>query len=98
MLLALQSGWLGNKAGAQAIAITFDDLPAHSSLPKGTTRLEIAQRVIRALQDAGVPPTYGFVNGKRFEDEAAGVEGRAGGVAGGGQSAGEPYVVAHGPE
>lgn len=54
-------------ARAQELAITFDDLPAHSALPPGTTRLQIAQGVIRALKDAGVPPTYGFVNGKAFE-------------------------------
>ncbi len=71
-------------ASGQAVAITFDDLPSHSSLPKGTTRLEIAQKVIRALKDGGVPATYGFVNAKRFEDESAGVQGvleawRAGG-------------------
>lgn len=59
----------------QTLAITFDDLPAHSSLPVGTTRLEIAQKVIGALKAAGVPATYGFVNGKRFEDEPAGVQG-----------------------
>ena len=63
-------------AGAQGqIAITFDDLPAHSSLPQDTTRLKIAQDVIRALREAGVPATYGFVNGQRFEDEPAGVQG-----------------------
>jgi len=62
-------------AGAQEVAITFDDLPAHSSLPENTTRLKIAQDVIRALKEGGVPATYGFVNGKRFEDEPAGVQG-----------------------
>src|SRR5579875_3667804 len=53
---------------AQQIAITFDDLPAHSSLPEGETRMQVAQDIIRALQQAGVPPTYGFVNGKRFDE------------------------------
>ena len=62
-------------ATAQEVAITFDDLPSHSSLPKGMTRLGIAQDVARALKAAGVPPTYGFVNGKRFEDESNGVQG-----------------------
>lgn len=50
------------------IAITFDDLPAHGPLPPGETRLEVAQRVIRALKAAHVPATYGFVNGQRVED------------------------------
>lgn len=50
------------------IAITFDDLPVHGPLPPGETRLQVAQRVIRALEAAHVPPTYGFVNGQRIED------------------------------
>jgi peptidoglycan/xylan/chitin deacetylase (PgdA/CDA1 family) len=50
------------------VAITFDDLPVHGPLPPGETRLEVAQRVIRALKATHVPPTYGFVNGQRVED------------------------------
>jgi len=49
------------------IAFTFDDLPAHGSLPPGTTRAEIASKILSALHDAGVPPTYGFVNGQLLE-------------------------------
>lgn len=44
------------------IAITFDDLPAHGPLPPGDTREAIAERVVHALQEYHVPPTYGFVN------------------------------------
>lgn len=40
----------------------------HGPLPPGETRLEVAQRVIRALKAAHAPPTYGFVNGQRVED------------------------------
>lgn len=59
---------LARSATAQQMAITFDDLPAHSALPPGVTRLEIAQKIIAGLKEAGAPPVYGFVNGKRFED------------------------------
>ncbi|HEY6448780.1 MAG TPA: polysaccharide deacetylase family protein [Acidobacteriaceae bacterium] len=55
---------------AQQIAITFDDLPAHGPLPKGETRMDVAKRVIRALHNAQVPPTYGFVNGIRVQEQA----------------------------
>jgi peptidoglycan/xylan/chitin deacetylase (PgdA/CDA1 family) len=57
--------WLaaGIGAGAQQIAITFDDLPAHGPLPPGETRIRSGEKVIRALEKAHVPPTYGFVNG-----------------------------------
>ena len=53
------------------IAITFDDLPAHSLLPPGETRMEVAAKILRALDDAHLPPTYGFVNGVRIEEQPA---------------------------
>ena len=56
-------------ADAPQIAITFDDLPAHSALPPDTTRLAIAQDVIAALEAAGAPPTYGFVNAVQLTRE-----------------------------
>ncbi|MGB7354593.1 MAG: polysaccharide deacetylase family protein, partial [Acidobacteriaceae bacterium] len=59
---------------AKQVAITFDDLPVHGPLPPGETRLEVAQQVIRALQAARVPPTYGFVNGQRVEDHPSTVD------------------------
>jgi peptidoglycan-N-acetylglucosamine deacetylase len=55
---------------AMKIAITFDDLPAHGSLPPGTTRTEIAQKILTALRDAGMPPTFGFINGIGIEQHA----------------------------
>src|SRR5258708_36455509 len=51
------------------IAITFDDLPAHSALPPGETRLQVASKIIAALHDGHLPPTYGFVNGLRVEEQ-----------------------------
>jgi len=51
------------------IAFTFDDLPAHGPLPAGETRAEIATKILAALRDAHVPPTYGFVNGATLESE-----------------------------
>ncbi|HEX4036692.1 MAG TPA: polysaccharide deacetylase family protein [Acidobacteriaceae bacterium] len=56
-------------AAAQQIAITFDDLPAHGPLPPHETRLQIANRVTQALKAAHVPPTYGFVNGVRVQED-----------------------------
>ena len=53
------------------IAITFDDLPAHGSLPPGETRMELISKIIAALREAHVPPTYGFVNGARLEQQPA---------------------------
>jgi peptidoglycan/xylan/chitin deacetylase (PgdA/CDA1 family) len=56
------------------IAITFDDLPAHGSLPPATTRVEIAQKILAALRNAGMPPAFGFVNGVATERHAGDAE------------------------
>jgi peptidoglycan/xylan/chitin deacetylase (PgdA/CDA1 family) len=56
---------------AQQIAFTWDDLPAHSALPRGETRVEIGRKLIAAMKDAHLPPVYGFVNGIQTEREPA---------------------------
>ena len=53
------------------LAITVDDLPAHSAAHPGMTRLDIAAEMIAALQGAGAPPTYGFANGTPMEWDPA---------------------------
>jgi peptidoglycan/xylan/chitin deacetylase (PgdA/CDA1 family) len=58
-------------AAEPKIAVTFDDLPVHGTLPDGMTRLQIAQQVIDALKAAGIPPTYGFVNASLIDKEPA---------------------------
>jgi lysophospholipase L1-like esterase len=55
---------------APELAFTFDDMPAHATLPKDTTRVEIAARIIAALKAAHAPAT-GFVNGVQTEREPA---------------------------
>ena len=55
--------------GGLKMAITFDDLPAHSALPPGVTRQQVADKIIAALKEAQVPAVYGFVNGKRLEEK-----------------------------
>jgi peptidoglycan-N-acetylglucosamine deacetylase len=54
---------------AQQIAFTWDDLPSHSALPPGDTRVEIGRKLIAAMKEAHMPPVYGFVNGIHTEDE-----------------------------
>lgn len=56
---------------APEIAITFDDLPAHGPLPRGETRTDVISKIIAALRDVNLPPTYGFVNGARLEEQPA---------------------------
>lgn len=66
--LIAASGFAASAAGQQ-IAITFDDLPAHGPLPPGETRIDVAKKVIHALKRAHVPPTYGFVNAIRVQED-----------------------------
>jgi len=55
------------RAGALEIALTFDDLPAHGSLPPGATRMGVASKTIAALRQEKVPFVYGFVNAADLE-------------------------------
>ncbi len=56
-------------AQAPKLAFTWDDLPAHSVLPQGETRVDIGRKIIVAMQAAHMPPVYGFVNGSFLLDE-----------------------------
>jgi peptidoglycan/xylan/chitin deacetylase (PgdA/CDA1 family) len=58
------------QAGAQpVIAVTVDDIPEHSGMAPGETRLDISQRLVAALEAEGVP-AYGFVNGSPAQSNA----------------------------
>ncbi|MCC6553279.1 MAG: polysaccharide deacetylase family protein [Polyangiaceae bacterium] len=50
------------------IALTFDDLPRHGEDIPGLSRTAIHEALLRALGEQGLPPTYGFVNGKHLEE------------------------------
>jgi peptidoglycan/xylan/chitin deacetylase (PgdA/CDA1 family) len=67
MALLLMSGGL---VRAQEMAVTFDDLPAHGDLPPGVSRLDIAKAILATLQQERLPPIYGFINGKRIDEDA----------------------------
>lgn len=53
------------------VAVTVDDLTAHGPLPRGMTRLAIAQSYLSTLRSHRVPEAYGFVNAIRIEEEPA---------------------------
>jgi lysophospholipase L1-like esterase len=67
--LSLFSRIVPAATGSLRIALTFDDLPAHGPLPPGETRIEIASKILAALRVAKVPAAYGFINGKRVEEQ-----------------------------
>jgi peptidoglycan/xylan/chitin deacetylase (PgdA/CDA1 family) len=56
-------------AHGQQMAITFDDLPSHGEKPTGIARLDIAQSILATLRQEQMPPTYGFINGQRIEED-----------------------------
>ncbi len=60
-------------AVALEIALTYDDLPAHSVLPPGDTWTAISARLVAAFKAAGVTEVYGFVNGAHTERDPASV-------------------------
>jgi len=53
---------------AQKAAITFDDLPLNGDLPPGVTRVQIVRDTIAILKARHLPAVYGFINGKKLED------------------------------
>jgi peptidoglycan/xylan/chitin deacetylase (PgdA/CDA1 family) len=56
-------------APAPRVALTFDDLPVHASLPPGLSRADVARSILGALEAHKAPPTYGFVNAKALVSE-----------------------------
>jgi peptidoglycan/xylan/chitin deacetylase (PgdA/CDA1 family) len=52
-----------NATAPMRVAVTVDDLPAHSKLVPGTTRISVARAVLKALHDNGIRQAYGFSNG-----------------------------------
>ena len=62
------------RKSAPQIAFTFDDLPEHGPLPPGETRIQVASKIISALQNAHLPPVYGFVNAIWIEKNPADAE------------------------
>lgn len=56
------------------MAITVDDLPAHSALPTGETRVSIARDFLAALKAVEAAPVYGFINGVQTEREPGSTE------------------------
>jgi len=69
LLPALLSAVSASYLAAQEIAFTWDDLPAHSALPPGQTREQIAQQILSAMKGANLPPAFGFVNGATTQSE-----------------------------
>lgn len=70
----LAAAWPAGARAPVRIALTFDDLPAHSALPAGQSRVEIGRSIIGSLKAADAPEAYGFVNGALIEREPESAE------------------------
>lgn len=68
-LVGCATGAHRQEAAAPQLAITMDDLPVHGALAQGETRGDVAERIVAALREAGVPEVYGFLNGAHVERE-----------------------------
>lgn len=51
------------------VAVTVDDLPLHGALPSDTTRLQAAEKMLKALEKHKVPEVYGFMNARKIEND-----------------------------
>lgn len=69
-VLALALADAARAADKPVIAVTWDDLPAHSALPTGVTRTQIAADLLKASADANAP-AFGFINAVQNEREPA---------------------------
>jgi peptidoglycan/xylan/chitin deacetylase (PgdA/CDA1 family) len=69
-ILAVSLALAAGVSWGQQMAVTFDDLPSHGALPPGTTRLEIAQSILKTLSSERLPPVYGFINGGRGAEDS----------------------------
>ncbi|ATC25109.1 polysaccharide deacetylase [Caulobacter vibrioides] len=67
-VLALALSGAAYAADKPVIAVTWDDLPAHSALPPGVTRVQVAADLLKASAEAGAP-AFGFINAVQNERE-----------------------------
>jgi peptidoglycan/xylan/chitin deacetylase (PgdA/CDA1 family) len=65
---------LPSGAGPLRVAVTVDDLPSHGPLVPGQDRESVAAALLDAFKRHRLPPVYGFVNGKRVDEEPANEE------------------------
>lgn len=70
LLCALLCARAATAAGFD-VAVTADDLPAHGTLPAGTTWAAVARSYVDTLKAHGVPQAWGLVNAKRLAENPA---------------------------
>lgn len=59
---------------ALEVAITVDDLPYNGDLPPGVTRMDVANKMLRIFNKHHIKGIYGFVNGKKIQENSKNYE------------------------
>jgi len=54
------------------VALTFDDLPLNGTQPAGVTQAQMARDTLAVLKKYRVPPSYGFINAWKLENDPDG--------------------------
>lgn len=67
-VLTLTLAGAAQAADKPVIAVTWDDIPAHSALPPGVTRVQIAADLLQASAEAKAP-AFAFINAVQSERE-----------------------------
>ena len=92
LLAAVLFAGAAPQARAEAVAITFDDLPLNGTLAPGTTSAGIVRQVLAILKQRHVPQVYGFMNAAKLEGSADGALAMRLWVAGGQRVGNHTYV------
>jgi peptidoglycan/xylan/chitin deacetylase (PgdA/CDA1 family) len=54
------------------VALTFDDLPLNGTQPAGVSQAQLARDTLAVLKKYRIPPTYGFINALKLENNPDG--------------------------
>jgi peptidoglycan/xylan/chitin deacetylase (PgdA/CDA1 family) len=70
--LLLAAGAALAKEPRLKVALTFDDLPLNGTQPAGKTLEQITRETVAVLGKHHVPPSFGFINARKLEDNPDG--------------------------
>lgn len=59
--------WLSISLATIKVAITVDDLPTHGQLPMGTSREDVAKKILSIFKKHGVPDAVAYINMGKVE-------------------------------
>lgn len=63
------SGGTGAAVPRLKVALTFDDLPINGTKPQGVSLSQMSRDTLAVLKKHGIPPSYGFINASKLEND-----------------------------